>query len=326
MDTRKLQHVGGSTYTVSLPKEWVRAAGLGAGDEIGVHAHDGAVIVQPPESTTVARATVRGAAGDGLPPERIVDVAYAAGVRELLIRADELTERERRTAAATARRRPGVSVSGEGDDLVVRTLLDAEEISLRQSVRQLSFVALSASREATAVVAGEREAVPTDDGGDEQAARLRAMVDRSLARGLERFGEVDALGLGRTELFELRETARHLAGMADDADRVQRLAAEPDGLPANTEPARALAAASDDLAEAAADVVVGDSGIGPLCSAFRAFDTVRDEADPGDDPRERLLFERVERSAARAASLGRVALRRALRDDELSEPLAADGR
>ena len=47
MQTRKIQQVGGGTYTVSLPKEWATAADIEPGAVVALHSHiDGTLVVQ----------------------------------------------------------------------------------------------------------------------------------------------------------------------------------------------------------------------------------------------------------------------------------------
>ncbi|MFA5896679.1 MAG: AbrB/MazE/SpoVT family DNA-binding domain-containing protein, partial [Thermoplasmata archaeon] len=60
MEGRKLQLTGGSTYTVSLPKKWVVAAGLKAGDTVFLETEaDGAVSVRSrPAGKAAARRKV----------------------------------------------------------------------------------------------------------------------------------------------------------------------------------------------------------------------------------------------------------------------------
>jgi phosphate uptake regulator len=61
MDTRKIQTVGGGTYTVSLPKEWAESVDVAAGSVVGLHIHiDDVLVIQPQEcgADATARVTV----------------------------------------------------------------------------------------------------------------------------------------------------------------------------------------------------------------------------------------------------------------------------
>lgn len=47
METRKLYMTGGSTYVVSLPKKWVKKAGLKRGDSVVIVEQEGSIIIEP---------------------------------------------------------------------------------------------------------------------------------------------------------------------------------------------------------------------------------------------------------------------------------------
>lgn len=207
METRKIQTVGGGTYTVSLPKEWAEAQDIDTGDTVNLHTHiDGILALQAREYEDGAsgRVAIRVAHDEATSLERTLRAAYAVGAKEVqLDSSDDFTTDQRRVVDQVARNLTGVSVTEESESkITVRTLLNTDEVSVRQSVRQLKFVALSMHRDATAAVTGNANPGNLAD-RDDQADRLYAMIDRSFARGLARLDEVDALGLTRSELFEL---------------------------------------------------------------------------------------------------------------------------
>ncbi len=207
MDTRKIQTVGGGTYTVSLPKEWAESENCTAGTTVNLHTHiDGLLVIQTPESQTTARNRVELEAGTDDPAEieQLLRAAYAAGVESVVLEVpDGYTDEQLRAIERVTRNLTGVTVAEETETQVtVQTLLDAGEVSVRQSVRQLQFVALSMHRDAMAALTTGTTSDRWAD-RDEQADRLHAMIDRYFERGLARLDEIDALGLTRPELFSL---------------------------------------------------------------------------------------------------------------------------
>jgi phosphate uptake regulator len=328
METRKIQTVGNGTYTVSLPKEWAEREGVDAGDVVDVHTHlDGLLVVQPrdtpPDDERAVTVPV-----DGTPDavERAVRAAYAAGCEAVTLdTAGELAGRQRATLGRVVRNLTGVTVGDDGR--TVRVLLDAEEVSVRQSVRQLRFVALSMHDEATAALF---DGDPTGVDRDDQADRLYAMVDRHLARALERLDEVDALGVTRSELFELWATARELERVADGAERIGRVAETLDGVDERTaDPLRALAGDARSAVDDAVDALVGDAGIDAARRALDARDAVREDAAALD----RRLFESTtadyrlvrvldvcRRTAEHGGTIAELALRAAVRRGDAPTP------
>jgi len=225
METRKIQQVGGGTYTVSLPKEWATAADIEPGAVVALHSHiDGTLVVQTgvegeaddePLSLSVADA-------DSACLERTLSGAYAAGIDAIeLTDPDGIDDDTHRLVERLTRNLTGVTVTDSSEDGIrVRSLLDVEEVSITQSVRQLQFAALSAHRDATASLTTPTTPPQTD----EQAVRIAGMVDHYFQRGLDSLSVMDSLGLTRPELFVRWVTARELERVAGHGDRIATVA------------------------------------------------------------------------------------------------------
>ncbi|AFK21522.1 phosphate uptake regulator PhoU (plasmid) [Haloferax mediterranei ATCC 33500] len=230
METRKIQQVSNGTFTVSLPRDWADGEGITTGTVVGLHTHiDGVLVIQPPECEDESSIQMTVQAGDDGYLEQTLRAAYAAGSNEVVIEANgSFDSDQRQTIRRVARNLVGVTITEESEaHVTVRNALDANEVSIRQSVRQLQFVAVSMHRDATAALTGD---APIDGFGDrdDRADRLFAMVDRHFTRGLDRLDEVDALGETRTELFRLYTAARELERIADHAEQIASVASAVD--------------------------------------------------------------------------------------------------
>ena len=337
METRKIQQVGGGTYTVSLPKGWAEAEGITAGTVVDLHTHIDVLIgvqVRAGEDAPTCGVDVRVDHESAERVERTLRAAYAAGAEEVVLdAATAFTDDQQRVIERVCRDLTGVTVAEASPARAsVRTLLDAEEVSIRQSVRQLRFVALAMHRDATAALLGEAPAHGTDR--DDQADRLFALIDRHFARGLARLAEVDALGLTRPELFELRTTAHELERVADGAERIATLAGEKEGSVPEpvADEVRPVARAARSVVDDAVDAVVGDAAVEDAHRALDARDRVRVEVDALDrrlfedeagDYRLARALDALRRTAERGGTVAELALRAAIRRGELSAP--ADG-
>lgn len=327
MEQRTVQQVGGGTYTVSLPKEWAEAEGIAAGTTVNLHTHlDGLLVVQVRERDDAPARRVAVGIDDADPAwvERVLRAAYAAGAeRVTLDAATAFTDAQRRAIRRVGRDLTGVTVSESASSrATVRTLLDAEEVSIRQSVRQLRFVALSRHRDATAALTGD--AAPPEPGGDDRADRLYALVDRHFARGLARLEEVDALGLTRPELFELRATARELERVADHAERLGGLGADPPDDAAGD--VRTAARTARGIVDDAVGSVVGDAGTEAARRALAARDRLRTDlaaldrrllADGDGDYRLARALDCIRETADCGGAVAELALRAAVRRGDL---------
>lgn len=326
MERRKVQKVGGGTLTVSLPKAWAQRQGLTAGRVVHVHpSSDGVLLVQVGDEgpTTAPHATVTLETCDPTHLERTLRAAYAAGVEELTVSfSAPMTDAQRRVLSRVTRTLTGLTVAEQtAESVTVRTLLDPGEISVRQSVRHLSFVARSMHREATEALCGDDSSAAV--GRDDQADRLFAMIDRQFERGLARLDALDALECSRPELFDCWSTAHELERVADHAERLGAITADLDGVaPDVCEAFTALAERSRGVVETAVRAALDDGDTALARAALDDRDAVREAADALDrrlyesaDGPYRLThaIERLRRTAEHGGNVAEVALRASLR-------------
>ncbi|MXR52466.1 phosphate uptake regulator PhoU [Halovenus sp. WSH3] len=324
METRKIQSVGGGTYTVSISKEWADAQGITTGDTVELHRHiDGIFAIQAPERerTAPSRITIHLTQAETDTIERTIRAAYAAGTKRLELENPEtFTAEQQETLRRVTRQLTGVSIVEDSERAVtVKTMLDTDEISVRQSVRQLRFVVLSLHRDATASLAGGRAPAELAE-RDDQADRLDAMITRSFARAIRRLDEVDALGVTRPELFDLWQTTRELERVGDHADGIATAAEALGGdldqgcldtLETHAETAR-------DIVSDAVSVIIGDAGAETAHRALILRDDLCADIDASDGGPD-LLAHRIRRTAEHGGNIAEIALQRAARTGNLQD-------
>ena len=341
METRKLQRVGGGTYTVSIPKGWAVEHGLEAGSEIHLYAHaDGSIVVRSAEKDGGELGSIEVAVDGPGQVARALRAAHAVGYQSVTLRPagyrGSFTDEQRRAARRTKRHLVGTEIVVESaDEVVLRNLLDAADVSVRQSVVQLQYVALSAHRSATGAFL-DGEPADRDRLGEraEEADRLAEMVTRHLGRSLISMEEVDRLGVDRPALFDYYATARELARVADLAVSIGRAGGDlagsfPADVAADVEEA---ATAARQTVEDAATAVIEGVGVDGANETLARYDEARlgvdavdhalfDGADPAFDgsPAEARALTRalddLARTAEHGGALAEVALRAATRKE-----------
>jgi phosphate uptake regulator len=268
METRKLQKVGGSTYAVSLPKEWATEHRLEAGMPIHLYPHtDGSLVVRSAaqDGAPLSRGEVRLPESGETAVERGLRAGYAVGFDAVALRPPEgasFDAAARRAGRRLAGTLVGLSVTEEAANrITVESVLDASAVSIRQSLIQLQFTALSMHRTAVEALSSATEPADRLARRDDEADRLFDMMTRHFNRSLTDLSEIDHLDVGRPELFDHYLAARQLERVADHAVDVGRIADRTDaGLPAAVvEDVTSLAADAREVVETATTAVVEGS-------------------------------------------------------------------
>lgn len=342
MQTRKLQEVGGGTYTMSIPKDWADDHRLEAGMEMYLSTHiDGSIVVRAAgrgvDELDAAVADIRGEKPDLV--RRALRAAHAVGFEAVTLEPEAaFTDEQRRAARQVVRNLVGTDMVVESaGEIAVEHLLDAASVSVHQSVVQLQFTAGSIHRSATdAVVDADAEAYERLQGRADEADRLFRMVARHLSRSLVSLEEVDRLGLTRPTLFDYYVTARQLEAVAREGVGLARTARRlPDGLAGPVaENVREAAEAVRTVVDNATAAVLNDGDSETTDLALAGY-----EAAVADvDAIERALFDsepapldgspaaaaalaraldHLTRTADRGAAVADTAARAAIRDDNV---------
>ncbi len=306
---RKVQVTGGSTYTVSIPKAWASARGIGSGSLVHLYPFaDRLVVAQPNRNRPSRRVVVNvDTVGESGLAERI-EAAYAAGVDEIVIESDTGFDSGRRRLANDAvTGLVGMEIETETDhEIIARSLLDPAEISLEGTIDQLRQISLSMHESAVTAV--------TDPDGSEMAEhvisrdddvdRLFALVSRQFYRALTDVRQIDKLRTDRRVAFTQFRTARQLERIADHAERIAEISVRQVGPPSAEigESFESVAADARRVVRAALDGNTGEALLRreDVLEALDGLDRELYE-DPGDDS---YLYGRVLESVRRTAEYG----------------------
>ncbi|QZA88651.1 phosphate uptake regulator PhoU [Salinarchaeum sp. IM2453] len=226
METRKVQLTGGSTYTVSLPKDWAMEQGVESGSEVEFHQEGQSLLLSLRDEREPAEGTldVSGLEGDRL--ISAVMTMYVSGFDTIILEDSNFTPDRRQTVREAVQSLVGVEVLEETETrVVIRDLLDSAELSIHDAVTRMHLIALGMLEDSiTALVENNDKLAQDVRGRDDDVDRLWFVVSRTFRATLRSPQESQDLGLPREECFAYHSSARQLERIADHATKISKLA------------------------------------------------------------------------------------------------------
>jgi phosphate uptake regulator len=158
-ETRKLQFTGGSTYTISLPKNWIKQNRLNRGSIIRLREEESGFLSIIPNDTTITSQTTENAIIKVSHKEtsntiiRKTVSAYLIGYNMLHIRAigkEQLSAKQRQDLKNFSRQLlVGTEiVTDTPQELTLQVLLSYPELSVQSALRRMSIITASMQKDA----------------------------------------------------------------------------------------------------------------------------------------------------------------------------------
>ncbi|MDS0294306.1 phosphate uptake regulator PhoU [Halogeometricum luteum] len=225
VETRKVQVTGGSTYTVSIPKEWATENSVSAGTEVEFYPEGDSLFLTPRSEDERTEGTLDIANLDGDELMRAVMTMYVSGFDIIALESGRISTEQRRTIREATQSLVGLEVLEETRDrVVIRDLLDSSELSIHNAVTRMRLISMSMLEDAIAAIAEldddmARDVIQRDDDVD----RLWMVVSRIFRATLRTPKAAEELGLPREVCFDYQSAARQLERIGDHATKIAHL-------------------------------------------------------------------------------------------------------
>ena len=230
MERRKVQLTGGSTYTVSIPKDWARNHDISAGEEVVFHPDNGSLLVTPAAAGEQTRGVldVEDRTGDAL--TRAVMTMYVSGFDVIELTGTSITPGQRRVIREATQGLVGLEVLEETPDrVVIQDLLDSAELSVHSAVERMHLIARSMLEDALeALVEYDLDLAREVAARDDDVDRLFNVVSRIFRGTLRSPVMAREIGLSRENCFDYHSSARQLERVADHAAKIGQVTLELD--------------------------------------------------------------------------------------------------
>jgi phosphate uptake regulator len=328
METRKVQVTGGSTYTVSLPKDWATENDVSAGSVVEFHSEEDLLLLAPKEESDRIEGSldITGLEDDH-ELTRAVMTMYVSGFDVIRLETSRITATQRRVIREATQGLVGLEVIEETSERVVlQDLLDSSELSVHNAITRMRLVSLTMLEDAVeALITGDDDLAHDVKERDDDVDRLWYMVSRVFRTVLRNPTAASEIGFPRDTCFDFQSSARQLERIADHATKIADLALEVEEIPDNAgDPLRDLLAEAREVPDTAMDALLADdpeeatelanearARIAEVDSRVREVDKVVHEFDPQRAQVLGLVIDSLSRTADYGGNIAESALQKA---------------
>lgn len=235
METRKVQLTGGTTYTVSLPKQWASEHGIQSGSLLYLHPNsDGSILIESGSSSEESECTAT-IEVQSYSERELIQAIYALYLNgcdsiTLLDPTGDVSDKEQ-TVQSLLPHLIGFEIMEMSSNILsLESLTNAENISVRKSALRLRLIVLSMQRDALiAFVEDDGELAEQVIERDDEVDKLLALVMRYFQLSLGSLNEITRLDMSRAELFQYYYTTRQLERVGDHAQKIAELMVDKPG-------------------------------------------------------------------------------------------------
>ena len=228
---RKLQVVGGSTLTVSLPREWAKATAMKGGDYVAVMPQqDGSLILAPrenlediPSSSEITIDTKI----DPVEAGRELIAQYLSGYDTITVKFAEGTSDHRAMIKQFSRRKLiGAEIINEtSEQLVVQCFVGPKELPIKKATRRMGAITISMVNDAIhALKLGDKDLAHTVVERDDEVDRFYLFGVRQLKMAVMNQAILKDVGFSSIgECLGYRIVMKSMERAADHAARISNV-------------------------------------------------------------------------------------------------------
>lgn len=228
METRKVQFTGNSTFTISLPRGWVKRMGIRKGDVLGIlQGEDGQITITPSISSKKSE-RIKTITVDREPAahvERMLIGAYVMGFDGIVVKGREridiaIKEKIRQFTRSVT----GVEIVEETQNrVVIEDLSDPYELSQEKAARRLHLIVKAMHTDAmNALEEGDQSLASDVINRDADADRIYWLIMKEHNMMSRNPGMAEKLHMGIDESSSYFQISRVLERIGDHAVQIAR--------------------------------------------------------------------------------------------------------
>ncbi len=230
--TRKIQLTGGSTYIVSLPKDWIKALSLRNGDEVEiVQDKDMRLVIVPKVNNSRDQNELRKILNcEKISAEAIIRefiAHYMAGYSSVIFSCPKMTTSVRMLIKDEIRRRllGAEVVEEDANTISIQFLVDEKELPIKKAMSRAFTISFNMLRDSLeSIRLADIELAKEIAGRDDEVDRFFFYIARQLTLSVNMLSILESEGYNIAQLVDIYSVAKVIERVADHADRIATLA------------------------------------------------------------------------------------------------------
>jgi phosphate uptake regulator len=224
MEIRRIQKTGGSSFTVTLPKDWISLHGLKGRDSLRIQIQNqGSLLVQPVslrQQIQKVQLNVKNLTREMITREAMA--LYVAGADEIECVASQITSAQRQNIRHATQKLLGFEVVSESSQkMVLCNIFDTSKLPIAATVEKM-FTTTQAMFADAITAASTRDVLAATDviDRDREIDKLYLAIGRQFHALLSDKMSADESELNKTDLYYYSRIARRLERIADHSVKI----------------------------------------------------------------------------------------------------------
>lgn len=225
MYERKVQKTGGSTYFVTLPKEWATGIGVSQGSVVKLMPNSSGALLLVPEALPVRnRCTIELQDWAFERLQREIISRYIAGFDTILIQGKRIRPEQRRSVRAIAQGLVGLEIFEETQGTVaLHALVNVRDVPVDKTLGRVVDITRAMLADAVVAFCQHDEELARDVmERDSDIDRLVLLVARQFSLLLRDLMLEEDFGLSRVQFLHYHEVAAQVERVADHAVKISK--------------------------------------------------------------------------------------------------------
>jgi phosphate uptake regulator len=223
MYQRKVQKTGGSTYFVTLPKDWAEEVGIGPGTVVTLMPNDsGALLLVPAALSMRNHCVIRLQNWNGERLHREIISRYIVGFDVIELQGERIRPAQRRMIREVAQSLVGLEIFDESQsNVVLHALVNVRDFPVHKTLNRIFDITRAMVGDAVSAFCQHDEELARDViERDGDVDRLTLLVARQFSLLLRDLMLEEDFGLSRLQFLHYNEAADQLERVADHSVKI----------------------------------------------------------------------------------------------------------